>query len=270
MSNFCIQCGFPLGASNTFCPKCGTRHSAAAPATPAASSNGLKIVLVVVGCLGLAGVAAVAGLYYIGHRVKQAVIERAAENGVDLKSIPSPAAHSNTAHVKAGKQCDWISTNEISSIIGEPIERAEAKDEMCAYYGPPGLAGKLAEKRTADTMKRIQQPDPHFDSGGLEALGPMGGDDAPLLMLAIEPDGRPQFTAIMASHAMFSGIFKAAEAKGASFGGVIPDLGDKAVRLPQLGINVLKGDAFIRVIPGPIPEGNAKAIVVARALLKLI
>src|SRR6185437_7652502 len=38
MASFCSNCGFPLGASNAFCPKCGTRLTAQpvqpAPAPP--------------------------------------------------------------------------------------------------------------------------------------------------------------------------------------------------------------------------------------------
>jgi hypothetical protein len=35
-----------------------------------------------------------------------------------------------------------------------------------------------------------------------------------------------------------------------------------------MGLNVLKGETLIRIIPGPIPEANAKTIDVARAVLE--
>ena len=57
----------------------------------------------------------------------------------------------------------------------------------------------------------------------------------------------------------------AAETQG--FGADIPGLGDRAVRLANLGLNVLQGNTLIRLIPGPIPDANDKAIAIARAIL---
>ena len=89
-------------------------------------------------------------------------------------------------------------------------------------------------------------------------------------MLGVDPDGRAQMTALTASGAIFGGIYKAAEAKGMAFGGEVPNLGDKAVRLPKLGLNVLQGEILIRVIPGPFPDSDKKAIEIARIVLPRI
>ena len=97
----------------------------------------------------------------------------------------------------------------------------------------------------------------------------------PLLMLMVEwDDGRSQFAALNMSKAIFGGIFRAAQADkadkggGMTFGAEIKGLGDEAVRMPKLGLNVLEGDTLIRVIPGPVPAADAKTIDVARAVLK--
>jgi hypothetical protein len=290
MASFCQRCGFPQSPTSSFCPQCGTQHAAggggpvAQPATlPAAQSgSGLKVVLVVVACLGVAGVAIIGGLYYVAHKVKQAVVSKAAENGVDLSSISSPVSHAYAPRPKIRKPCDYLSKEEASRLIGEPLERMVAQDAVCLYYGPAGLSAKLAQEQASKAFKHAQQPDSHLDVSEFENIdqlaGSLGmqsgqvgsGGDAPLLMLGVDPDGRAQMTALTASNAIFGGIYKAAEAKGMSFGGDVPNLGDKAVRLPKLGLNVLQGEILIRVIPGPLPESDKKAIDVARAVLPRI
>jgi hypothetical protein len=67
-----------------------------------------------------------------------------------------------------------------------------------------------------------------------------------------------------------SGIFKDAkpDAKGEQFGAQIKGLGDQAVRVPKLRLNVLQGDTFIRIIAGPVADADAKSIDLARLVLK--
>ena len=169
MASFCSNCGFPLGAGIAFCSKCGTRHAVAAaaqpmaaPAAPAAavkSSSGLKILLFVLGFCVLFGVAAVGAVFYIGHRVKQAVVEKAESYGVDLGSIAQTAAAPSSGRNSAAKKmpCDFLSKEEAASLLGEPIERATVSEQSCVYYGPPGLAAKLAQANTSDMMKQAQR-----------------------------------------------------------------------------------------------------------------
>ena len=93
------------------------------------------------------------------------------------------------------------------------------------------------------------------------------GAEVPLLMLIVDPDGQAQMTAITASSALFGGLFKAAGAKGVNMTAEVPGLGDRALRLPKLGLNVLKGEVLIRIIPGPVPDAETKSVNVARAVL---
>lgn len=274
MASFCSNCGFPLGAGIAFCSKCGTRQAvaaaqpSAAPVAAPKSSSGLKILLFVLGFCLLFGVAAVGALFYIGHRVKQAVVEKAASYGVDLPSIaPTTAAPSPARHKKP---CDFLSKEEAASLLGEPIERATVADQSCMYFGPPGLAATLAQSNTADMMKQAQAGK-QLDGGDVadtvtKMLGSMGaqsgpnGGEMPLLQLIVDADdGQPQMTAIEASKALFGGIPGAAAE--------IPNLGDRAIRLGNLGLNVLKGKAFLRILVGPVPGANDKAVAVARAIL---
>jgi hypothetical protein len=91
--------------------------------------------------------------------------------------------------------------------------------------------------------------------------------EMPMLMLALDADGKPQMTAITATSAIFNPIFKEAGGKNAKFNSDVPGLGDRAVRVPKLGLNVLQGEILIRVIPGPIPDADTKTIDVARAVM---
>lgn len=150
------------------------------------------------------------------------------------------------------------------------------------YYGPPGLGATLAQQQASETFAHAQGPHPTAGSAELAtamdqlansmgAAGTGSGGEMPLLILVVsDGDGKVQMTALNASGALFGGFFKAADpnAKGARSGGQIPGLGDQAVRLPKLGLNVLQGDTIVRVVAGPIPDADAKTIEIARTVLK--
>lgn len=288
MAGFCGNCGFPLSANSVFCPQCGTRQSgmAGAPFSPpriqpsppapvasAKSGSGFKILVIVLVCFVGVGILAVGAVFYAAHRVKQAVIERAAAYGVDLHT--SPSTSTSFSKVRRVPACRLLSKEEASQLLGEPVERtAEDQPGTCLYFGPPGLSEKLAREGAADTLKRAQAPG--SDVGGGEVadtmtrmLGSMaaarqpGGGDAPLLTLVVDwTDGKAQMTAMSILNA---GVSRTGAFKGGSAD--IPNLGDRAIRLANLGLNVLKGDAIIRIIPGPVPHANDKVIAVARAVL---
>ena len=293
MASFCSGCGFPQAANVTFCPNCGARQQTAgsappplqqpapstAPATmaPAKTGSGLKILLVLVAFLAVAGIAAIGGLWYLGHRVKQAVVEQAKAYGVEMPKA-SPA-HSSASPARLPKPCDFLSNEEVAKLIGEPIERSQAQpQEGCWYFGPAGLSTKLANEQVAGAVKSFQTPS-NDGADAVSALQRMGdtvgageqannnGAEVPLLMLIVDPDGQAQMTAISASNALFGGLFKAAGAKGVNMTAEIPGLGDRALRLPKLGLNVLKGEVLIRIVPGPVPDAETKSINVARAVL---
>ncbi len=297
MASFCPNCGFPQGSASAFCSKCGARQAAASQppaATPAAPSSGggtvLKIVLAVVVVVGLLGIAAIGGLWYVGHRVKQVVMQKAAENGVDLSTITPPAAHSNGATPRIKPMCSYLSKEEASRLIGEPIQIAEVKDSMCLYLGPAGLAASLAQQQAGAALAKAQAPG--TKPRGMDVIsavdqmantmGAQGGvagsnGEYPLLMIGVDPDGRAQMTALSAANGIFGGILHAAEADQPKpgqpacttdcFGVNISGLGDRAMRLPNLGLNVLQGELLVRVIPGPIPDADSKTTAIARTLL---
>lgn len=242
----------------------------------------MKILLIVVVCLAGLGIAAIAAGYYAVHKVKQAVVAKAESYGVDLGSIPSPIPSSTSSRVKKVYQpCDILPKSEASNLLGEPIERAGIMDLACVYYGPPGLAEKLAAQGVSDTMDKakagVQMNGGDVADTFTKMLGAVAaksgengvpGGEAPLLIFAVDPDGRPQMFAVAATKGIFGGI--GADSPGGGLGSEIPNLGDRAIRLGPLGLNVLKGDTVIRIVVGPVPGAHEKDVAIARAVLPRI
>lgn len=263
MASFCSNCGFPIGENIGFCSKCGARQAAAA--APAKGGSALKIVLIVVGILMFFGVAAVGGLLYVAHRVKQAVVAEAESHGVDLTPIRASSSSSAKDHKKV---CDFLSNQEVSQILGEPIDRSGVEDLSCIYYAPPGVGSKLAQENMGDLIHQAQsgQNQPADVTKMLQKLAgsTVGAEqgEPPMLILGIDYDGGPQWAALQASSAIFGGI------PGANISTPVPGLGDRAMRMVPLGLNVLKGSTVIRIVPGPVPGADAKSIAIARAVLE--
>ncbi|HUJ50425.1 MAG TPA: hypothetical protein VLW25_09500 [Bryobacteraceae bacterium] len=243
------------------------------PAPVAAKSgSGLKILMILLAGFVATAILVVGGMFYAAHRVKQAVVEKAASYGVDLHSSPSPSPSARNA--RRVSACDLLSKEDAARLLDEPIERTEDQSGACLYYGPAGLSVKLAREGAANTFKRAQAPGSDVGGGEIadtltKLLGSVaaaqqpGGGDAPLLTLLVDwSDGKAQMTALSILNA---GVARSEAVKG----GVadIPNLGDRAIRLGNLGLNVLKGDALIRIVPGPVPDANGKAIALARAIL---
>jgi hypothetical protein len=300
MASFCGSCGFPLGANGAFCPNCGSRQQQAAsgppPAQPmqpmaapvaAKGGSGLKVVMVIFGCLLIGGVAVIGGLYYVAHRVKQAVVQKAESMGVDVPAITQPvstdSSSSAVSPAVSANICNLLSAQEVSSLIGEPIERAENADKGdCNYYGPAGLYNQLANTQMSNQMKRADAPGATPDAQSLAtaadqlangigaAAGQTGSNgEMPLLMVIVGDGGKAQLAAMSAARTLF-GVLGKAKGSELNMTPPIPGLGDKAYRLPKLGLNVLKGDTIIRIVPGPFPDSDAKTIEVARVMLKKI
>jgi len=271
MANFCRNCGAPLGVNFAFCPQCRTPAAAAPAAAPPApvaqSGSGMKILLVILCLLAVGGVAVVGGLFYVAHRVKQAVVAKASEYGVDL---PSRRTGSSAASTELFRHpCDLLTKEEAASLLGEPIDRTEARSGSCLYYGPVGLSARLSKEGMSTTLNKpnaaltgvevADSVDQLMKSAAAQTAQVDGNGDYPLVTVMVLEDGRTQMAAISAGKALFSGLKGAAEE--------IPDLGDRSIRLANLGLNVLKGDTLIRILPGPVPGANRKCVALARTML---
>ena len=251
--------------------------------TPDAQKAGAaaKPLLIAFGCLVFAAAGAVAGLLYLGHRVKRAVVETAKSYGVELPG--SSTARASGAPVRLPAACDLLPGEEASRLIGEPVERVERQPDSCVYYGPAGLTERLAREQASAAMNAARRPGSRVDAGGMatafdqlanslpaaRALAGEGGE-MPLAILVVSNDGRPQMTALATLGAGLARFQRGAGDQSSQWGGDVPGLGDRAIRLPKLGLNVLRGEVLVRVVPGPIPDADVKTVDVARAVLKRI
>lgn len=280
MPAFCSNCGFPLGSNSQFCPQCGKRagsgRAAPAPVTPpaeapavasrASSGSAAKVLLIIVGCFVLAGILGIASLFYAGHKLKQAVVKQAKDYGVELPAEPARHSTTKARHIKP---CDVLAKAEMANLLGQPVERTEIQPDACLYYGPAGLGARLAQEDFSNTVRKAGASESKTTPAdaanavtrmfGGAARTPGSHGEIPLITVMIVDDGQAQMTALSAANAMFSKL------PGA--GAEIPGLGDRAIRLANLGLNVLKGDTVIRILPGPVPDANDKCIAVARAIL---
>jgi hypothetical protein len=239
---------------------------------PPSSNTGLKIIGVVLACVFAVGLVVIGGIVYTVHRVKTAVVETAKTYGVELpKESPRRSA---AAASKLRKPCELLSKEEAASMLREPIERAVFQEESCLYYGPPGLAVKLADEQAKQEIKRAEAPGAPVLPGDMatkiDRMVNANANEMPMLILGVDGDGQAQMTAITASRAIFAGIGRASDPNGKGLGGFdeVPNLGDRAIRLPKLGLNVLTNGTMIRLIPGPVPDGDAKTIEIARLVMK--
>src|SRR5258705_8942401 len=84
MAGFCNACGAAMGDGVRFCPACGKPSGGEiVPAAtagpmfngsnpPPASGGAMKIVLIIVGIIGLILILMIGSCFYIGYRVKRA------------------------------------------------------------------------------------------------------------------------------------------------------------------------------------------------------
>jgi hypothetical protein len=242
---------------------------------PASGGSVVKILLIALLVFAMLGILAVGAVYYAVHRVKEAVVDKAGSYGVDLRSLDSSSNHNSGNHhsgsEKPYRACRLLPMDVAAKLIDQPIDHTEDQGETCLYYGPAGLSAKLAKEVASSTYKKAQEPGSTVNGGDVATVATdlarsmgMGestgvSSDAPLITLLVSHDGKAQMTAITATKALFGQI--------PGVGVEISNLGDRAVRLGNLGLNVLQGETIIRIVPGPVPGANEKCVALARAIL---
>jgi zinc-ribbon domain len=188
MPGFCGSCGTALRDGAGFCPQCGKAVGGGAPlsqapprsqapppyqpapsqpapyqpapyqaapsSTAAGASKGsstlLKVVLIVVGVFVVLGILAVAGIVYTGYRVKHAIEQKAAENGIDLGALTSGQQG------RGYEPCSLLTTAEAAEILGVPVERSESSGTTCSYFIRPPSAEEKSNA-VADALEAVQQ-----------------------------------------------------------------------------------------------------------------
>ncbi len=161
MARFCTKCGSAADESLKFCPKCGNALAASsAPSAgpsptsaappPQKGSPVLKIVLAIVGVLFLIMVIAMAGVLYVGYRVKQKADE-----------------FKRSVRVDQSGQSVTIQTPKGAVVIGENKEaEATITKEVPPYpgaktlstggiTGPGGTGFSGVEYETTDDVEKV-------------------------------------------------------------------------------------------------------------------
>jgi hypothetical protein len=309
MAGFCRNCGSPLADGQGFCTKCGTRvgeasppttqaaqpaaqppaqpaHPAAAPPPPTAApsyasgvvpppapkgSPLIKILLVVAGLFVFFGIACMAALFYIGHRVHQRVQEM---------GLTADSHHVST--LGGVNTCSLLSKDDVSRAIGLEVVRAEPDhgDRLTCKYSVLGDAGDLTVKHAIrlsqeiakntgsnqPQMSKSQQDD--AENIGKTLFHSMATD--PNSGLADHPGETPVFSVYINDNAAqfqmkvdrvaFSRI-------GPAGTGDLPNLGDEAFDAAGAMMLVRKGDKMIRVMYMQCPCVKDDVVPLVRTVL---
>jgi hypothetical protein len=217
MSNFCTKCGAPSGGA-AFCVQCGTdlrsqpsaaqppaippnpvtpssvapspiapapavpAPVAAAPVAPTAKPSGMstaaKIGIAAVVVIVLFGAAAVAGVFYVAHRVTQKVHEvkgellgnsdssssgsnsggsnssashSSASNGATPSALSSSNANNSASSSgnSVGDVCRYLSKQDVGHAIGVEIVATKSEDGGCSYLAVGNSADMTAKHMAA-------------------------------------------------------------------------------------------------------------------------
>src|SRR5882724_1434062 len=127
MAIFCSGCGTSMEEGVKFCPSCGkasgvaaTSPMAGAPVPPPSSGGGaMKIILIVVGIIGLIGILAIGSCFYIGYKFKKAA--------GDFASNSKP-------YTGKKEPCSFVNVDEATEALGTPVQTAVAHGSTVCDY----------------------------------------------------------------------------------------------------------------------------------------
>ena len=140
MAGFCNACGAPMGDGVRFCPACGKPSSAemvpAAAAGPVftgsnpppPSAGAMKIVLIIVGIIGLILILMIGSCFYIGYRVKKAA--------GDFRSHSKP-------YTGKREPCSFVSASEAADALGVPVQEATPRATVACEYVLNAEGGRM-------------------------------------------------------------------------------------------------------------------------------
>lgn len=152
---FCNSCGASVEGNAKFCPKCGTAvpanaaatASPMAPAAPAQSGSGLKIVLIVVGVLvGLFIIGACASAFLAWQVARHSRVQQNGENVKvetpfgTVESTTDPGATAKNLGVDLYPGADVVKGTSANMTIGgshttaADFETSDSVDKVAEYY----------------------------------------------------------------------------------------------------------------------------------------
>lgn len=263
MPGFCGKCGSPLDDAQAFCARCGTsvsgpparpaaaapalppaaRPSAASSAAPAKSSNTLvKVLLAFLIIIFVLGAVGIAGVWYVGHRIKQKVHDM----GLDQMSS---VANDHRGPALGVNPCSLLSKADVATATKMDIVRAETAEdsETTCEYSVMGnyvdLISKhislLHKEETTDSQRQMMETFAKAigQSNETDQSTPRHPGESPVLIFTVDNNNASAQMSI--SRATLGNLGPGATS--------IPSLGDDAFDIGNAFIMVRKGDRIVRI-----------------------
>ena len=278
MAGFCRNCGKPLADGQGFCAGCGTpasgppvrpsaapstapsgappaapqaRPQASPPASQAAaaapSKSGGTLIKVLIGFVVVIFVLAalgVAGIWYVGHRVKQKV------HDMGLDDLSSATSEHRGPALGGVNPCSLLSQTDVAQAVKMDVVRAEqpeGSDAGCEYSVMGGYvdliakhASLLHKAETNDAQKQMMESFAKSIGHGTDSdhSSPRHPGEAPVFMFSVNNAGAvAQMSLTRATLGRLG--------PGAT---TIPSLGDDAFDIGNAMMLVRKGDRIVRIM----------------------
>jgi hypothetical protein len=240
----------------------------------------MKKVLIIGGCLVLVlGAMAVAGLVYVGYRVKGRVEEAAAELKPELgrPSLTSPPTTSAKPRIDV---CTLLSKEEASQILGVTIERTQSQagqgTSTCQYFAKAGsqadAAASLANAFAA-MAKGGATPEPSIGPDRAYQVGRQTG--AADLLKGVSGMANPggPYTAVTVTWenggtvvSMYK-VVGGVSAPGVKTMEDLTGIGDEAIMGPMDSlIAFVKGPTGVQIDLSKVPHAREKGVALARTI----
>lgn len=278
MAGFCRNCGKPLADGQGFCAGCGTPASgppvrpSATPSTPASASppqatpqprppastpapqlaaaapskSGSTLVKVLIGFVAVIFVFAalgIAGIWYVGHRVKQKV------HDMGLDNLTS-ATNANKGTVLGGASaCSLLSKQDVAQTVKMDVVRAEDPEEggaACEYSVMGNYVDLIAkhismlhQEQTNDAQRQMVESFAKSIGHGTDSehSDPRHPGESPVFMFSVDNNSA---TAQMS-------LTRATLGRMGPGATTIPGLGDEAFDIGNAMMLVRKGDKLVRI-----------------------
>ncbi|MGB2644768.1 MAG: zinc ribbon domain-containing protein [Candidatus Acidiferrum sp.] len=285
MAGFCGKCGSPLDDAQAFCARCGTsvsgaparpsaqtsapallqaaRPPAASTVAPAKSSNTLlKVLIAFVIVIFLLGALGIAGVWYVGHRIKQKVHDM----GLDEVSSTS---NDHRGPALSVNPCSLLAKADVAQAAKMDVVRAETAEDSvttCKYSvigNNVDLVSKhislLHKDETTDSQRQMMETLAKSIGHGNDAdqSAPRHPGESPILIFTV--DNNSAVAQMNLSRATLGRI-----GPGLT---TIPSLGDDAFDIGNALIMVRKGDRVIRIVYMMCPCTTDDVIPLARKIV---
>ncbi|HVO80378.1 MAG TPA: zinc ribbon domain-containing protein [Terriglobales bacterium] len=186
---FCNSCGATVDPASKFCPKCGAGVPAAAVApsapSPAKSSSGLKVVLIVVGVIVALGILGAGTAAFIGWRIaSRSHVEQ--KNGNVHVQTPFGAVESTNDPNEAARKLG------VALYPGARVLKGNAAD--VSFGGMHSVAAQFETDDPPDKVAEFyksQFPNANVSASGEDHYAIVSAADKNLITINIRPqDGK--------------------------------------------------------------------------------